>query len=302
MAVSMTSCYDDYKKDHENMYVGFTMQRPYIPLVESDKDVLSLDAGVVITGRYEQDKKWSVDYQIDESLLGDAKVLSDAANESKYAAAFELLPADYYTVSNESEIVIPVGDILGRVTFSIDKAKFMNDPKALAGKYVLPLSVSKCDAPAEILEEKSFAVLALTYLNKYHGEYWVMGKDVREDGNEVVYIKDADEMVKNKVISLKTTGMNTVKASYVGRFDSAGNTMTITVNDDNTLSIAPAEGSNIAVVSGSGTFNAEDREFSLNYTYTDSEGMSHTVTDTLVFIKVLNADQRVVDWEGVLVK
>lgn len=302
LAVSLTSCYDGYKNDNEEIYIGFSMQRPLVPLVETSDDVLSLDAGVVVSGKYYQNEEWRVNYQIDESLLSNSAVLSDPTLEEQYKGAFEVLPEEYYTVSNGNQIVIPEGDILGRVNFSIDKEKFMSDPKALAGKYVLPLSVTKCNEPAEILDEKSFAVIALTYVNQYHGEYWLIGKDVREDGNEVIYSESEDELVKNKIASLVTSGQNTLSIDYVGRFDSAGNTMKMTVNSNNSVVLSTLEGSNISDLSGSGTYDPDTNRFTLTYTYVDSEGLSHAVTDTLIFIKVLNDDQRVVDWEGVLVK
>lgn len=298
----LTSCYEGYKNDNENIYIGFSMQRAYIPLLEaSDDDVLSLDAGVVVSGKYEQDVKWSVSYEIDESLLSDASVLEDATLEEQYKDAFEILPSSYYTVSDDSTIIIPKGDILGKITFSIDKEKFMSDPKALSGRYVLPLRATACDDPATIPDEYSFAVLALTYINKCHGEYYLQGTDTREDGNEIVYSEADDELVNNKIISLVTTGQNTVEVDYVGRYDSTGNTMTFTINDDNSVDISPAEGSSIADVSGSGTFDPTDNSFTYSYNYVDPDGLSHSVTDKLTFIKVLNDDQRVVDWEGVLV-
>ena len=79
--------------------------------------------GVVLSGVYSNEKDWKVEFEIAPELLDDYSEM-------------KLLPEDYYSLSDNRNIVIPAGKILGEIEVKMDKEKFMNDPLALTG-YVL---------------------------------------------------------------------------------------------------------------------------------------------------------------------
>lgn len=284
----LSSCYEDYKYDY--IYTGtyFAMQAPYVRLLESEDESLSLKAGVVLGGTYENDQTWRVNYEIDESLL------------SEYASDwdFKVLPTDYYTVSNDSQMVVSSGETTGIVTFEIDKAKFMGDDDAFAGKFVLPLRIVSSDMDV-ITEDKDYTIIRLNYYNQYHGQYWLTGEDKNTTaGTSVVYKEADDEFVLNRREKLTTIGERELQIDYIGEYESEGHTMKITFSQDGlTAVISAMDGSNVTDVSGTGTYNSEDRVLTINYTYTATDGSSHSVRDELTFSNVDNDDLRVISWE-----
>ncbi|MFR9499756.1 MAG: DUF1735 domain-containing protein [Rikenellaceae bacterium] len=286
--ILLSSCYDDYKNDYVKTTTYFSMQSPYVRLLEDDSDILSLKAGVGLGGKYENDKSWTVDYQIDESLL--AEYASDKG--------FKVLPKDFYTVTNDSKMVVAAGEITGIVTFKIDKEKFMNSEDAIAGNYVLPLRIVSSDMD-EILEGKDYTIIRLNYYNQYHGQYWLTGEDKNiDDGTSVIYKEADDEFVLNRREKLTTLGPKELLIEYVGEYESVGSQMKITFSEDGTkATISPVDGATITDVNGTGTYDADNRVLSIDYTYTSIVGVSHSVSDELTFSNVDNEDLRVVSWE-----
>ena len=266
----------------------------YVKLLESaGSDVLKLDAGVVISGKYEQDKSWEVEYAIDESLF--------ATHASKNG--FKLLPSEYYTVTNESVMVVPKGEIVGRVTFNINKELFMKDALALESSttpYAIPLKIVKSQTD-QVMEGKDYTIIKLSYFNKYHGNYYLTGTDTSADGTVTVYKKDEDEFVKNNRVELRTIGERELSVPYVGlHYNMANYSMKFTVSEDgNTLAVSPLAGSKVTDISGTGTitYSGKDVTMNVSYRYKDVVGVEHTVEDVLYFSNVSNNDLRVSAWE-----
>ena len=72
------------------------------------------------------------------------------------------IPSDYYTISNNSQIVISKGKHTGTVVIRPDSARFLADALTLRANYVLPLYIESADVDT-ILESKRFTVIGLHY-------------------------------------------------------------------------------------------------------------------------------------------
>ncbi len=290
-ALGMSSCYDSFTSDFDYTSTYFAQQKPYVKLLETDSETLDLDAGVALGGVYGNSKTWTVDYTIDESLL----------TTHTEVTGLTLLPSSYYTVSDDSQMVVNTGEIVGRVTFYIDKAKFMNDPIGLEGTYALPLRITRSDADS-VLDGMDYTIIRLTYLNQEHGYYWITGDDTETTTAGSVsttsYREDDDEFVLNRRLQLTTLSENSWSVPYVGEYTSTGYTMKFTMGSDgSTVTVSAMDDSNITQISGSGTYNKSKTTFTMNYSYTDLDGNSHSVMDELLFSNVSNSDQRVEEWE-----
>ncbi|MCW3786318.1 DUF1735 domain-containing protein [Plebeiibacterium sediminum] len=158
----LSGCYDEYRLDYPYSTVAFSnatggmdIEGVLARTVVKDEG-MKLDIGVYLGGILENNSNRWVEYEIDESILD--------------GTDFELLPSNYYTLSNTEKFEIPSGDYIGRVTLSLDSAAFVNDTKALEYKYALPIRLIRTSEDS-ILSTKSTQILTLKYINHYEGFY-----------------------------------------------------------------------------------------------------------------------------------
>jgi len=273
----LQSCYDDYVFDYEYTATYFTYQYPLRTLlVEDDKD-LAFDFGVVLGGKRENTKNETVEYRINPSLLDEYPQL-------------KLLPSDHYTLSDDSQITIPPGEVTGRITVTIDKDWFLTDPDAVNPVYALPVEIVSTTADS-ILAEKEFSIIVVKYYNEYQGLYWLNGVDttfnfVGDTPEEVtVYSKTDDAVIRGfKKLMLTTSGKTTIKAEYTGK-EAVGNySMHLDIRkDDGLVVITPDPLSPVTELSGTGYYDVRDKAMYLNYMYLNN-GIKHTVADTLLYL------------------
>lgn len=277
--LTLQSCYEDYKSDYTHTTAYFARQKPLRTLLDDGKD-MSFTFGTCLAGVYKNEKVWNVYYEVQPDLLND------------YPDK-ELLPEDYYTLSDNNHIVVPKGKILGEIKVNINKEKFMNDPKGLNGTYVLPVKITSSDMD-EILENKEYSLIALKYYNKYHGTYFFKGVDTKYDaaGNEIDKVEyNSDDLVKNnRIHELVTMSANSVKVPCIGRFNAKDYFMELSVDKENKVSFGSLAGSKIVDITGNGNFSYDGKNhphFMLNYNYIDEEGLKHSVSEELIFIKTV---------------
>ncbi len=108
------------------------------------------------------------------------------------------LPANYYTLSNTSQIVIKKGWHTGTVTLKVDSTAFLSDPETIKAKYVLPLYINTADADT-ILESYRSLKVGIKYEHMLFGNYLHGG---------VTTVKDASGTTINtiKYITSRYTG------------------------------------------------------------------------------------------------
>lgn len=299
--------------------VFFPFQRPARTLVLGKYDLGFNDndnngrfeIGVVMSGVYDNKKDRRVFFEVAPDLI-DANILGvDSVN-------VQVLPASYYTIEQQSPVIIPAGSINGRIPIQLNDA-FFDDPLSFAEKnkthYVIPLRITNIEAidslltgvpivnnPVKIFDAdwsalpKDYTLFGIKFMNKYQGKYLRRGEDVMTNdlGEETTTTYKAEFIERDEVIDLLTSGR--FKVTYINRvrrgdLDSPGDVnIELSFNSNETCTIS-GQGDNPYNVSGSGTFVENGDEWGgqkrdviyLDYTYTDTvNNETHRVKDTLV--------------------
>lgn len=218
----LSSCYDEYRVDYPHSTVAFSNATGGMDVVgvlarSVVKDEgLKLDCGIYLSGLLENNEDRWAEFEIDPSLLA--------------GTDFELLPANYYTLSDDQKIIIPKGEYVGRITVELDSAAFLNDPKAVDYKYALPLRLTKTSEDS-ILSTQSTQILTIKYINHYEGYYYNTGSFTTYDVNGEVL----NEGSFDNVIDAFTVGLDTVLIN--GLINGLGEDYMakLAVNTDNSL-------------------------------------------------------------------
>ena len=193
----LSSCYDEYRLDYPYTTVAFSNATGGLDVegvlarsVVKDEG-LKLDMGVYLSGVLDNKSDRWVEYEIDETLLD--------------GTDFELLPSDYYSLSNNERFEIFAGDYVGRVTVTLDSVSFLNDSKATDYKYALPIRLTRSSEDS-ILSTKNTQILTVKYVNHHEGFY-------DQTGTYVTYSADDEELnsgtVEN-VVTANTVALDTI--------------------------------------------------------------------------------------------
>ena len=158
----LAGCYPEFRNDYTyttvaftNATGGLTNARELGRTVVKDEG-LDLEFGVYIAGVIENTQERWAKFTIDPSLLA--------------GTSYELMPADYYTLSNPNTIVVPAGDFVGKIKITIDSVKFLNDPDALTYHYAIPFRITESSLDS-INALNSTKILVIKYINHYEGYY-----------------------------------------------------------------------------------------------------------------------------------
>lgn len=269
--LGVTGCkYEDYMVDYTYNAVYFPATAKTRTFVVGENK--SIEMGVVLGGKRENKTDEWIDFEIDPTII---------------PAGSTLLPANYYTLSNNSRFIIPSGTMQGAITLTIDTAKFLNDPLALQAKYVLPVRLTATSADS-ILPAQSFQILSLKYEHKLFGNYYHNGVTTvtSSAGATSTIGYHQEEPVTNALNNwiLSTVGPYTLKTDGLSNQKGGiNNTFNMTIKNDNSVVVGKNGASTIAVSqNGACTYNPSKREFYLNYSYVNA-GSTYQVTDTLIF-------------------
>jgi hypothetical protein len=181
-----TACYFPYQSPARTIILG-----KYDEGFNDNDNKHQFEIGVTMTGVYENKIDRKVYFELDTALL------SNISN-SKY------LPADQYTIETQSPVIIPKGDIKGRILVKLTDA-FFNDTKNVSKLYTatgvvcnysIPLKITKVEGLDSILSGKAvvtnpirtvaanwsvlpkdYTLFGVKYINKYHGIYLRRGAD-----------------------------------------------------------------------------------------------------------------------------
>lgn len=324
VVILMASCenqenvFPDYKDAQGNLIknVYFPIQYPVRTLslnefsrLDNSMDLnKSFSIGVGIGGYYKQDENHTVFVELAPNLADSALMNGDTVR---------LLPSNYYTLS-ATEIQIKKGDWNGTLQVNLTD-DFFNDPLAIKGNYVVPLRITGTSNPEvgvlsgtviEGLDEvtadprdlaswvtppKDYTLFAVKFINRFHGQYLHKGIDVTINGPGGLPIAtdsyDERYLEQNLITEMRTMSLNTCEMRRVGRDNSQS--MLLTLNDSNEITITSAEGSSLNI-SGTGKMiqPGEDgaetwggQEYiTLELAYTYDDGVEyHRVQDVLVY-------------------
>lgn len=249
---------------------------------------------VAMGGVYENTKDRVFNFQINEELCNG--VLFSANGDT-----VRMMPPEYYTLSSESQIVIPKGKFNGGVEVQLSDA-FFEDTIAIQSGYVIPLELTGSDdvdriligssssqnadprVAAQWLElPKNFTMFAVKYINECHGAYFHYGQGTVRDGANAV-LEDTTYQAKyiesNPVTRLITTGRHEVTLNTFLRSDVMNAEVDMVLSfDGNNCTITAAEGSPYTIT-GSGVFKSKAYSWGnkerdgIELTYTVSDGVN----------------------------
>ena len=277
----LTGCYPDYVRDYDEgtgVYTAYQYDLRSFVLGENE----SFDFTVALGGVINNDKDRNVKVVLDNSLLTSdlAQLVTDKSYESftaldailgkgsfgticqKYVTddvkaagitSLTALPESYYNVSGLNSMVIKKGR--HTATATIKATDFIKeDPNVFAPYYALGFRIESADAD-HLQPEMGFEVIVVRCENKFFGQWSHSGADYSQ----------ADD----KVFTLTTKSHNSVVLTG----SNETGPLVLTFNDDNTVSVASADGSVvISEISGEPSVHnnaklLQDRQISLNFTY-----------------------------------
>ena len=255
---------------------------------------LQIGIGVNLAGLAENPSECGAHFEIDPSLVGAGKTL---------------LPADYYTLSNPNYISVPAGQLRGFVYVKIDSTKFLNDPKALTGEYVLPVKLTEPVGVDQLNETKNYIAVSISYYAKQFGNYHYEGAVTRT----VAGVEQAKEyyqhnaLVTESIRSLTTVGPTKLRVSgdTKGSNDPLkGHSFLINVPTFNggTVTIEADPSSDVAVTAdGTSSYDVAAKTFTLNYQFTTGDGTVNRISEKLTFrnrIRDVNGNRYLNEWQG----
>ncbi|PWJ35015.1 BT_3987 domain-containing protein [Sediminitomix flava] len=281
LGLALSACYPG---NQENEFPDFDQQNVYFPIQSPVRTLIlgedyydnSLDqeyrfnVGVAIGGLRENTKDWTADFQVENSLV-DNLIFAEPEDDASDYTMFEALPASYYELGVTDQVTIPAGSFVGLIPVQLTDA-FFEDPKAVEGRYVLPLKLTGTSAdsvlsglPASGVENpdlrldsdwtvspKNYTLFAVKYINELHGEYLRRGKTVVTDeatGNEIrTDVYRADYVVEDALVSASTSGRRTIVLNSMGKYVDATHQLAVEFPSSDaegqmSLSLSSVEGS-----------------------------------------------------------
>lgn len=291
LTMALSACYDDYVKDFDHTSVYFMYQTNARTFVVGEG--MSIEVGAALAGVRENRQDRVVGFQMDAALVN-----ANALEAMKAGAGYireavsgvdtlKLLPADYFTISDNSRMVIKAGAHMGSVVIKADSARFLKDPATIRAGYAIPFYITSADADS-IVRAKRSAVVALKYENMLFGNYWHGGVTTVKDaaGKVVKTVKYFTTIPspEAKIFKLKTVAPDALVTNMISDQEGSFKIML----DGNVIKISKADGSGVNVKpDGTSTFNRakllQERKLFLSYKYDNEDGTTSFAQDTLTF-------------------
>lgn len=268
---------------------------------------------VAMGGVYNNQTDRIFNFVVDETLCDNA-YFDDGS-------PIQVLPSQYYTLSNPNQIVIPSGDFRGGVTVQLTD-EFFNDPLAIKNSFVLPLRITSALNIDSVLQGKAanpyadrriagdwetapkdFTMFGVKFVNPYHGTYLMRGKaSVTENGvnlGDSTYQSTSGYIEHDAELKMATEGRTRVKVqstsfkskSMTGLFELVLNFASDKYDTQGGVActVEAPEGASYTV-SGSGKYSIAAAEFGgkkrdlieLTYTITQ-DNKEYTAVDRYVF-------------------
>ncbi len=317
LSLLMVGCYDDYVKDYDKSGIYIAYQYDLRTFIVGEG--MNFDVGAVLGGVIENKSDRNVSFAVEPDLVTADLSLFDPEAEDSFTAfevmsgasssgvvsqsyvtdavkesgitALTPLPEDCFSLSDAERMTIRAGRHTGTITVQADSLAFLSDPNvSTAPYYALAFRIREADADIVLLS-KSFAVIAVRYENMLFGNWWHGGvTTVRDDvtGNEVeksVYptVKTTAQS-QNRVYELTTVAPDALLTSRLGNGEG---TLRLTL-DGGEITVNDAAGSLQIEPFGDGcSFNRakllQNRQLYLNYKYSNGDGTTTYVQDTLSF-------------------
>jgi len=200
------------------------------------------------------------------------------------------IPANYFTLSNSSRMVIKAGQHSGSVVVKADSSAFLADAKTKNAAYALALRITGTDAD-QMLDSMKTTVIGLKYENMLFGSWLHGGITVQKNPSGVVidttrYYTTVNQAELN-TWKLTTVAPNALVVNGYSANSSAKNEIVLTLNGT-AIAVSRATGSTFNYQpDAASTFNRskllQNRKIYLSYKYVNAAGNTCYATDTLTF-------------------
>jgi len=294
LSVIAVSCYDEYIKDFDYSAVYFSYVIDVRTMVVGEG--MEIKVGVALGGVMENTVDRNVLFTVDNSLVTPAVLASmkkgaDYIKNSVGSVTNLLpLPANYFTLSDNTRIIIKSGEHSGYVILKVDSTAFLSDPATIMASYALPLYIESADADT-ILESNRSTVIGIKYENMLFGNYWHGGVTTVKSpaGATLDTIKYFTNIPSSeeKIWKLTTVGPNVLVTNGYSNVVTKKGEMRLTLDGTN-ITISSNEGSTYPILpDGASTYNKpkllQNRKIFLSYKYTNTDGNICYAQDTLTF-------------------
>jgi hypothetical protein len=294
LSVALVSCYDEYIKDFDYSGVYFAYQIDTRTMVVGEG--MKIEVGVALAGVMENTIDRNVSFSINNALVTPAilTAMKGGATYIKNAVTgvttLSPIPANYFTLSDNTKIVIKAGKHTGSVVFKADSVNFLADAATINAAYALPLYINSADADT-ILENKRSSVIGIKYENMLFGNYWHGGVTTVKDAGgttiQTITYRTSIPTPENTIWTLKTVAPNILVTNGYSNVTTSKGEMRLTLDGTN-ITISGNTGSTFVVEpDGTSTFNRsrllQDRRIFLSYKYVNGDGNTCYAKDTLTF-------------------
>lgn len=314
-ALTLQGCYEKYTMDYDYSAAYVAYQYDLRTFVIGEQ--MKFDFTVALGGVVNNDRDRAVRISIDDALLtNDLSVFAEEGSDvgnftaldgllgkapfgtvcqsyvTKEVEAQKLdvltpLPASYYQTS-ALESSIRKGRHTATATVSA-KDEILGDEKALKPYYALGFKVSEADADV-LLREKSFAIIAIKCEHRFWGNWYHGGRSVVKNDTDGTVVSEEEYPLTlpqsdSKVYTLTTVAADAVETDKTG----PGNGRLKLTFDGDRIHVESADGSKqIAPIADcpshfNGAKLLQERKLFLNYSYSNGDGTTTYVTDTLAF-------------------
>lgn len=294
LSVALVSCYDEYIKDFDYSGVYFAYQIDTRTVVVGEG--MKIEVGVALAGVMENTIDRNVSFSINNALVTPAilTAMKGGATYIKNAVTgvttLSPIPANYFTLSDNTKIVIKAGKHTGSVVLKADSVNFLADAATINAAYALPLYINSADADT-ILQNKRSSVIGIKYENMLFGNYWHGGVTTVKDAGgttiQTITYRTAIPTPENTIWTLKTVAPNILVTNGYSNVTTSKGEMRLTLDGTN-ITISGNTGSTFVVEpDGTSTFNRsrllQDRRIFLSYKYVNGDGNTCYAKDTLTF-------------------
>ncbi len=310
----LTACYDDYVKDYDFSAVYVAYQYDLRTFVVGEG--MEFTAGAVLGGVISNDVDREVNYIVDDDLVTgnlayyagyDASynftawdVMSGNSTNGSVSQSYVSdaikasgikkltpLPKEYYTI-DEPVITIKKGRHTGTMTIKADSLALLADGHVSpAPYYALGYRVVSAEADT-VLWAHSYEVIAVRIENKFFGNYYHGGVSTVVDAAGAEVSQDVYPTTipavdgSSQLYSLTTTSHNAVKTNFAGN---GPGSVDLTFEGDAVTVSGYVKGAPVEDLGSSfnGAKLLQNRKLFLNYRYSNGDGTSTEVKDTLSF-------------------
>jgi hypothetical protein len=297
LSIALVSCYDNYIYDFTYTGVYFPYQMDVRTFVVGEG--MKIEVGAALGGVRENTINRNVTFSLDNSLITPARLTLMKAASQPYikvpatpVATLQLLPANYYTISNATTMVIEAGQHMGSVVIKPDSTTFLNDSlKTMYSTYALPFRITAADADS-IKFDKKTNVVGVRFENMLFGNYWhggaarvSMWKQPNVDSTTIVY-RWAVNDIASKIWTLATAGPSTLYTNGYYNLTTTKTELKLVLKGSKVYVSSAPGSTNTYVANGASTYNQakllQDRKIFLNYSFV-AKNKTYYCTDTLYF-------------------